>query len=144
MSLSVAELLCRCYAGSLDAIDMTPGEDYVNEVLRWLNRVTCLRLGDTAAPDVFRVKEGPVMVLTSAFAATVVCRCHLGTGEYPWIGWVDRDDHDYLTRATTETSRSTTSISPDSEGPSGPPCTLEAGPFGLLWPRRYGHVEVRA
>jgi hypothetical protein len=64
---------------------MTPGEDYVNEVLRWLNRVTYLRLGDTAAPDVFRVKEGPVMVLTSAFAATVVCRCHLGTGEYPWI-----------------------------------------------------------
>ena len=85
MSLSVAALLCRCYAGSLDAIDMTPGEDYVNEVLRWLNRVTCLRLGDTAAPDIFRVKEeGPVMVLTSA-AATSVCRCHLRTGEYPWI-----------------------------------------------------------
>jgi hypothetical protein len=41
---------------------MTPGEDYVNEVHRWLNRVTCLRLGDTAAPNVFRVKEGPVMV----------------------------------------------------------------------------------
>ena len=36
------------------------------------------------------------MVLTSAFAATVVCRCHLSTGKYPWIRLVDRDDHDYL------------------------------------------------